>query len=71
MTVSYFEWVQDLQSFFWSEAETNRRLAQIMSLAYQEVTRTARERRVDMRSAAYILAVGRVAETTRSRGIYP
>ncbi len=71
VTVSYFEWVQDLQSFFWSESETNKRLNQILSKAFQEVIRVAGEYKVDMRTAAYILAVGRVAETTRSRGIYP
>ena len=71
VTVSYFEWVQDLQSFFWSEAETNKRLGKIMSLAYAEVRRVAQERGLDMRTAAYILALSRVAETTRSRGIYP
>ena len=71
VTVSYFEWVQDLQSFFWNEAETNRRLNTIMSKAFGEVHKIAQERKVDMRTAAYILAVGRVAEACLTRGIYP
>ncbi len=71
VTVSYFEWVQDLQSFFWSEDETNKRLHQIMTKAFNEVYRISQEKKVDMRTAAYILAVGRVAEATLTRGIYP
>ncbi len=71
VTVSYFEWVQGLYKFFWSEAEVNRRLEEIMVKAFQEVAERARSYDVDMRTAAYILAVGRVAETTLMRGIYP
>lgn len=71
VTVSYFEWVQDLQSFFWNEAETNKRLHQIMTKAFAEVYKIAQEKKVDMRTAAYILAVGRVAEASVTRGIYP
>jgi len=71
VTVSYFEWVQDLQSFFWSEEETNKRLLQIMTNAFAEVYQIAQQRKVDMRTAAYILAVGRVAEASKTRGIYP
>ncbi len=71
VTVSYFEWVQDLQSFFWSEEETNKRLLQIMTKAFAQVYKIAQEKKVDMRTAAYILAVGRVAEATVTRGIYP
>lgn len=71
VTVSYFEWVQDLQSFFWSEEETNKRLLQIMTRAFAEVYKIAQDRKIDMRTAAYILAVGRVAEATKTRGIYP
>ncbi len=71
VTVSYFEWVQDLQSFFWSEDETNKRLLHIMTRAFAEVFKIAQQRKVDMRTAAYILAVGRVAEATSTRGIYP
>ena len=71
VTVSYFEWVQDLQSFFWNEAETNSRLNTIMSKAFAEVLKISKERKADMRTAAYILAVGRVAEASLTRGIYP
>ncbi len=71
VTVSYFEWVQDLQSFFWSEAETNNRLHQIMTHAFNDVYKIAQDRKVDMRTAAYVLAVGRVAEATKTRGFYP
>ena len=71
VTVSYFEWVQDLQSFFWNEAETNRRLNSVLSKAFSQVHNIAQERKVDMRTAAYILAVGRVAEASLARGIYP
>ncbi len=71
VTVSYFEWVQDLQSFFWSEEETNKRLLQIMTRAFDDVYALAQEKKVAMRTAAYILAVGRVAEASKIRGIYP
>lgn len=71
VTVSYFEWVQDLQSFFWSEAETNQRLHHIMTHAFSDVLKVAQEYKADMRTAAYILAVNRVAEAARIRGIYP
>ncbi len=71
VTVSYFEWVQDLQSFFWGEAEVNKKLEHIMLNAFQEVLKVHRERKVDLRMAAYILAVSRVAHATKVRGIYP
>jgi glutamate dehydrogenase (NAD(P)+) len=71
VTVSYFEWVQDLQSFFWSEAETNQRLHHIMTHAFADVMKMAKDYNTDMRTAAYILAVNRVADAARTRGIYP
>ena len=71
VTVSYFEWVQSLQSFFWEEAQVNQHLEKIMTRAFHEVLANARKFNVHMRTAAYILAVGRVAEATRIRGIYP
>ncbi len=71
VTVSYFEWVQGLQSFFWTEEEVNQRLERVMVKAFGEVLKRSRDYKVDMRTAAYILAVGRVAETTTLRGIYP
>jgi len=71
VTVSYFEWVQDLQSFFWSEAEVNAKLETIMRRAFSEVHETARKNRTHMRTGAYILAVGRVADATLVRGLFP
>ena len=71
VTVSYFEWVQDLQSFFWSDDEIHQKLAVIMARAYESVARLARENACDMRTAANMLAIGRVAEATEMRGIYP
>ncbi|HEY4025779.1 MAG TPA: Glu/Leu/Phe/Val dehydrogenase [Candidatus Dormibacteraeota bacterium] len=71
VTVSYFEWVQDLQSFFWSEHEVNQKLQAIMQRAFREVLGVAKERALPMRMAAYVQAVHRVASATRDRGIYP
>ena len=71
VTVSYFEWVQSLQSFFWREDEVNAKLNEIMTRAYYEVYDVARKQNIDMRTAAYVLAVSRVAEATRVRGIFP
>jgi glutamate dehydrogenase (NAD(P)+) len=71
VTVSYFEWVQSLQSFFWEEKQVNEHLEKIMTRSFHEVLGIAKKYAVHMRTAAYILAVGRVAEATRIRGIYP
>jgi glutamate dehydrogenase (NAD(P)+) len=71
VTVSYFEWVQDLQSFFWSEAEVNAKLETVMKRAFMEVHETARKHRTHMRTGAYCLAVGRVADATLVRGLFP
>src|SRR5215813_13744097 len=71
VTVSYFEWVQDLQSFFWSEHEVNQKLQAIMQRAFREVLTVARERDLPLRMAAYVQAVQRVASATRERGLYP
>jgi glutamate dehydrogenase (NAD(P)+) len=71
VTVSYFEWVQGLQEFFWTEREVNAQLDRIMVGAFQQVLRTAQERKVHMRTAAYLIAVDRVAQATTTRGIYP
>lgn len=71
VTVSYFEWVQDLQEFFWEENEVNRKLEKVMVRAFEDVHRTAEKYDVDMRTGAYILAIGRVATATRTRGIWP
>jgi glutamate dehydrogenase (NAD(P)+) len=71
VTVSYFEWVQDREAFFWTLEEINARLRRIMTRAFDDVQRMSREHEVDLRTAAYMLAVGRVAEATLTRGIYP
>jgi glutamate dehydrogenase (NAD(P)+) len=71
VTVSYFEWVQGLYSFFWDENEVNKHLERKMTEAFREVHTVAKQYKVHMRTAAYILAVGRVSEATRVRGIYP
>ena len=71
VTVSYFEWVQGLQQFFWSEQDVNVKLRDIMELSFDKVLTTAQEKKVDMRVAAYICAIKRVAEAIMIRGIYP
>ena len=71
VSVSYFEWAQDLQGFFWSEDEVNSKLEQIMKRAFHDVHETARKHRAHMRTGAYILAVGRVADATTVRGLFP
>jgi glutamate dehydrogenase (NAD(P)+) len=69
--VSYFEWVQDIQAFFWEEEEVNQRLVRVMSRSFDEVMAIAERERLPLRQAAYILGVQRVVEATRVRGIYP
>ncbi|HEX8997587.1 MAG TPA: Glu/Leu/Phe/Val dehydrogenase [Ktedonobacterales bacterium] len=71
VTVSYFEWVQDLQHFFWAEDEINQRLEHIMTRSFAAVQAKREEQNCDYRMAAYLLAVARVAEATQVRGIYP
>jgi glutamate dehydrogenase (NAD(P)+) len=71
VTVSYFEWVQDLQSFFWDEDEINHRLKLVMDASFQAVNERAQAHKIPLRLAANILAIERVAEATRLRGIYP
>jgi glutamate dehydrogenase (NAD(P)+) len=69
--VSYFEWVQDLQFFFWKEDEVNSRLRDILTKAFQRTVTLARREGVDLRSAALMEAVERVARATKLRGFYP
>ncbi len=69
--VSYFEWVQDLQFFFWEEDEVRERLHKAITRAYREVCALAEKESVSLREAAMLLAVSRVEEATRVRGIYP
>jgi len=71
VTVSYFEWAQNREGFFWSEAEVNGRLETVIKRAFQQVHETARKHHAHMRTGAYILAVGRVADATVVRGLYP
>jgi glutamate dehydrogenase (NAD(P)+) len=71
VTVSYYEWVQDQYSFFWSEKQINETLEGTMRAAFNSVYETAERYDTDMRTGAYILAVDRVAEATRVRGIFP
>ncbi len=71
VTVSYFEWAQDIQGYFWSLAEVNQRLEQVMVRSYNEVHKVAMDRKVHHRTAAYVLAIQRVADAMRIRGLYP
>jgi glutamate dehydrogenase/leucine dehydrogenase len=71
VATSYFEWVQDLQSFFWSEEEVNSKLEVVMRRAFQQVYENSRKNHVPMRTGAYMLAVGRVADATVVRGLFP
>jgi len=71
VTVSYFEWVQSIMEFFWSEKEINEKLEQIMVRSFNDVLRTSEKEKVNMRTAAYMLAISRIAEATSIRGIYP
>jgi glutamate dehydrogenase (NAD(P)+) len=70
VTTSYFEWVQDRYGYFWSEKEVNERLESKMCEAFHDVLQTSLKHKVDMRTAAYIVAISRVATVTRMRGMY-
>jgi glutamate dehydrogenase (NAD(P)+) len=70
VTASYFEWVQDRHGYFWTEKEVNERLEQKICEAFDDVLQTALKYRVDLRTAAYIVAISRVAAVTRMRGMY-
>ena len=71
VTVSYFEWVQDLNRDHWTEAEVNEKLKVIMVKAFHEVLDQAEKEDVNMRTGAYLNAVQRVADATAMRGLYP
>ena len=71
VTVSYFEWVQNIQEFFWSEEDVNRKLGEIMTRSFNEVLKMSREHKVTLRLAAYMLAVGRVGKAIELLGLYP
>ena len=71
VTVSYFEWAQDIQGYFWPLAEVNQRLERVMVQSYNDVHKIAVERKVHNRTAAYALAIQRVVDAIKIRGIYP
>jgi glutamate dehydrogenase (NAD(P)+) len=71
VTVSYFEWVQDIQAYFWSEEDVNDRLRMIMESAFADVYGFASEKNLTMRQAAHWIGVGRVAEAHLTRGLFP
>jgi glutamate dehydrogenase (NAD(P)+) len=71
VVVSYFEWVQGLQEYFWKEDEVNQKLREIVCKAFEETWALRNQRQTSMRMAAYGLAVNRVAEATTTRGLYP
>jgi glutamate dehydrogenase (NAD(P)+) len=68
--VSYFEWVQDLQNFFWTEEEVNKKLREILGRAFHEVLNMSLKQKVDMRLAALMIGVDRVARAMLWRGLY-
>jgi glutamate dehydrogenase (NAD(P)+) len=69
--VSYFEWVQDLQSFFWGEAEVNDKLYRQLEVAYQQVLQMAKKNKLYMRDAALALGISRIAAAKQARGLFP
>ncbi|MDQ3705206.1 MAG: Glu/Leu/Phe/Val dehydrogenase [Chloroflexota bacterium] len=71
VTVSYFEWAQNIQGYYWAEDEVNQKLERVMKRAFRDVFETSDNNSVDMRTGAYMLAISRVAEVTRLRGIFP
>ena len=71
VTVSYFEWVQDFSSFFWSEDEINQRLERIMSESFQAIWQVAQDRKLTLRTAAFVIGCSRVLEARAIRGLYP
>ncbi len=70
VTTSYFEWVQDRHGYFWEEQEVNKRLEAKMMEAFNAVLQTSLKYKTDMRTAAYIVAINRVATVTKMRGMY-
>ncbi len=71
VVISYFEWVQDLQFYFWKENEIQQRLKEIMADIFNSVLSMSREKKIDMRTAAWILGISRIAEAQKIRGLYP
>jgi len=71
VTVSYFEWAQDLQGFFWTLDEVNQRLERVMVQSYADTRRIAQQHKIHNRSAAYVLAIQRVVDALKTRGFFP
>ncbi len=71
VVVSYFEWVQDIQAFFWDLNEINASLEKIMVNSFEEVWAISQKEKADMRMGAYMIAVNRVANALKQRGIFP
>ena len=71
MTVSYFEWVQDFSSFFWTEEEINARLEKIMVGAFDAVYKHSQEKQLTLRESTFVIACIRVLDARNQRGIYP
>ena len=71
VTVSYFEWAQNIQGYYWAEDEVNQKLERVMKQAFKDVYEIATNNSIHMRTGAYMLAISRVAEVTRLRGIFP
>jgi glutamate dehydrogenase (NAD(P)+) len=71
VVVSYFEWVQGLQSLFWNKDEVNEQLEKVMGNAFHEVLEVSQREKVDMRNGAYMLAIKRIEEAMLARGIFP
>jgi glutamate dehydrogenase (NAD(P)+) len=69
--VSYFEWVQDLQQFFWAAGDVNGRLREVMVRSYEAVRARSQSERVTMRESAHQIAVAKVAAASEVRGVYP
>lgn len=71
VTVSYFEWVQDFNSYFWTEEEINARLERVLRNAFGAVWQVAQEKKIPLRTAAYVVAATRVLGAQALRGLYP
>jgi glutamate dehydrogenase/leucine dehydrogenase len=71
VVISYFEWVQDLQFYFWKESEVNERLKEIMTNIFNSILSLSKAKQLDMRTAAWMLGIKRIAEAQKIRGLYP
>jgi glutamate dehydrogenase (NAD(P)+) len=71
VTVSYFEWAQNIEGYYWAEDDVNEKLERVMKRSFKDVYEIAQNNKVDLRTGAYMLAISRVAEVTKLRGIFP